>query len=204
MPPQPCKVPLKTYTLFGLRVTTHEGIYNQLKRIEHAWLARGGQAAYRVHTLYGYNCRMTRSGRRWSDHAYGWAVDINPQQNPYSKTFQTDMPVWFVNLFKAEGFGWGGDWQSVFDTMHFSKNPNEGGDGKLEGSATDVPEDDMLTKDEHDALARIDADTDVLDGMNKRLARIELSLQEAVKAGSQVTAAQIAGELLKQMEANDG
>src|SRR5690606_23153553 len=30
-----------------------------------------------------FNCRRTTGGTRWSEHAYGTAVDINPVQNPY-------------------------------------------------------------------------------------------------------------------------
>ncbi|MGJ9412879.1 CapA family protein [Aeromicrobium sp. CF4.19] len=31
----------------------------------------------------GYNCRPVAGTSRWSDHAYGRAIDINPVQNPY-------------------------------------------------------------------------------------------------------------------------
>ena len=31
----------------------------------------------------GYNCRRVAGQPRWSDHAYGRAIDINPVQNPY-------------------------------------------------------------------------------------------------------------------------
>lgn len=31
-----------------------------------------------------FNCRMTTGGTRWSDHAYGVAIDINPIENPYT------------------------------------------------------------------------------------------------------------------------
>ena len=30
-----------------------------------------------------YNCRPVAGTARWSDHAYGTAIDINPVQNPY-------------------------------------------------------------------------------------------------------------------------
>ena len=33
----------------------------------------------------------------------------------------------FVECFTSEGFGWGGNWRSVKDAMHFSLAPNEGG-----------------------------------------------------------------------------
>jgi poly-gamma-glutamate synthesis protein (capsule biosynthesis protein) len=31
----------------------------------------------------GFNCRLVAGTPRWSDHAFGAAVDLNPVQNPY-------------------------------------------------------------------------------------------------------------------------
>ena len=31
-----------------------------------------------------FNCRLTTGGTRWSDHAFGVAIDINPVENPYN------------------------------------------------------------------------------------------------------------------------
>ena len=36
-------------------------------------------------TTAAFVCRPTRGGSRWSEHAYGLAVDVNPFQNPYSR-----------------------------------------------------------------------------------------------------------------------
>jgi len=62
------------------------------------------------------------------------AVDINPGANPFTAgPTVTDMPAWFVKLWKAEGWGWGGDWTGQYrDAMHFSKHVWEYGDGQLE------------------------------------------------------------------------
>lgn len=88
-----------------------------------------------------YNCRpVTESPGTWSQHAYGWAIDINPVQNPYvrgdgsvlrkvAKPFRDRSldhpgiirpggPV--VRLFARIGWGWGGEWNSIKDYMHFS------------------------------------------------------------------------------------
>ena len=65
----------------------------------------------------------------------GLAIDINPNENceirggvittgsywkpgedPYSIPADGDV----VNAFKKYGFGWGGNWRSVKDYMHFS------------------------------------------------------------------------------------
>jgi hypothetical protein len=87
-----------------------------------------------------FNCRAVTGGSRWSEHAWGRAVDINPVQNPYvgrtgavlpptgaahldrsARTpglIRADGPV--VAAFDAEGWGWGGRWTTVRDYQHFS------------------------------------------------------------------------------------
>ncbi|MDP8961504.1 MAG: M15 family metallopeptidase [Actinomycetota bacterium] len=127
----PCKIPLVTVRAFDKSFPVHAGIAEDVAWIDRQWRARGGHAAYRVDSIWFYNCRKTTSGRSWSQHAYGWAGDINPARNPYSKRLITDMPRWWIDLWKARGFGWGGDWSSVKDAMHFSKAPREGGNGRL-------------------------------------------------------------------------
>jgi hypothetical protein len=145
---QPCRVPLRRFTLFDRPVVGHEGIIAACKRVEDRWRARGGHAAYRVHTVYIYNCRKTRSGSSWSKHSWGVAIDINPAENPYAAkrgACRTNMPAWFVQLWLDEGFGWGGNWRTVCDSMHMSRFPNEGGSGALyDGQASpDTQEDEM-------------------------------------------------------------
>lgn len=87
-----------------------------------------------------FNCRSVSGTSRWSEHAYGNAVDINPVQNPYvtgrgdvhppGGTSHTDRhrstpglitadgPV--VAAFKRIGWKWGGLWTSGRDYQHFS------------------------------------------------------------------------------------
>ncbi|MCC8013981.1 MAG: M15 family metallopeptidase [Eubacterium sp.] len=79
-----------------------------------------------------YNYRNTHGGRL-SEHALGTAVDINPDENyclysdgtkvgrlysPYENPYSVTPEV--VSIFKKYGFGWGGDWGSTPDYMHFS------------------------------------------------------------------------------------
>jgi len=84
-------------------------------------------------------CRPPVRGSGWSQHAYGLAVDINPFHNPYvrgdlvipelaSSYIDRDdvRPGMIVagdvvtRAFADIGWGWGGDWQSLTDPMHFS------------------------------------------------------------------------------------
>lgn len=86
----------------------------------------------------GYVHRPMVSGKSLSYHARGWALDINPRQNPYIKgktvlppgaqydpalrgTLHAGHPL--VKAFKAMGWTWGGDWSSLKDYMHFQKRP---------------------------------------------------------------------------------
>jgi hypothetical protein len=90
------------------------------------------------------NTRSFQSRRvngRWSMHAYGLAVDINPAENPWVRGASViptagarfaDRSVEgpglvkpgsvVVKAFKAIGWTWGGTWNSSKDYMHFSSN----------------------------------------------------------------------------------
>ena len=87
-----------------------------------------------------FNCRAATGSTRWSEHAYGRAVDINPIQNPYvtrsgavlppegvdhttrepttSGLITADGPV--VAAFEDIHWEWGGKWSSDKDYQHFS------------------------------------------------------------------------------------
>jgi D-alanyl-D-alanine carboxypeptidase len=86
-----------------------------------------------------FNCRYVEGTRRWSEHAYGRAIDVNPIENPYVSGGRTahraSVPYLdrtpcrrgmacpgnvLVRAFKDIGWGWGGDWTYVKDYQHFS------------------------------------------------------------------------------------
>lgn len=86
-----------------------------------------------------FNCRRVTGGTRWSEHAYGRAIDLNPIENPYISGGRTahDASEPFldrddarpgmavaggaaVKAFAAAGFRWGGRWRDPVDTQHFS------------------------------------------------------------------------------------
>jgi LysM repeat protein len=86
----------------------------------------------------GYQCRRVAGSTKWSEHAYGRAIDINPLQNPMVRGSYIDPPggsAWLdrgrykigmvhaegaVRAFTANGFHWGGRWTTLKDYMHFS------------------------------------------------------------------------------------
>jgi D-alanyl-D-alanine carboxypeptidase len=82
------------------------------------------------------------SGTSWSAHAWAAAVDTNPEQNPFSSAgvLKTNMPREFRAAFKDHGWGWGGDWDSVKDAMHFSMDKGEGGDALKQAYNRDLQE----------------------------------------------------------------
>ena len=87
-----------------------------------------------------FNCRPVEGTSRWSEHAYGRAIDLNPIENPYvyadgtsshraSRTYLRRSPARpgmaveggvVVRAFAAVGWSWGGSWAGVKDYQHFS------------------------------------------------------------------------------------
>jgi hypothetical protein len=91
----------------------------------------------------GFNCRyaVANGPKRWSVHAYGEAIDIDPVENPYTLDGRVYPPAGkpytnrsqgrpgmavpggvAVRAFSAVGWGWGGRWSSSPDYQHFSAN----------------------------------------------------------------------------------
>jgi hypothetical protein len=85
-------------------------------------------------------CRPAVGLTRWSAHALGLAVDVNPFHNPYSKgdlvlpelasaylDRERDLPGMIfdggpvVTAFERIGWTWGGRWTSPVDRHHFSR-----------------------------------------------------------------------------------
>jgi hypothetical protein len=91
----------------------------------------------------GFNCRRVKGSTKWSDHAFGAAIDLNPVENPYvtgssvappgsrrfaaldrdagalvpAGTVKDDDLV--VRAFAAIGWEWGGSWGEP-DFQHFT------------------------------------------------------------------------------------
>lgn len=87
-----------------------------------------------------FNCRYVDGTTRWSEHAYGRAIDVNPIENPYVGSsgttshprsvpylertpYRPGMAVEggvLVRAFDGAGWGWGGRWRGTHDYQHFS------------------------------------------------------------------------------------
>jgi len=86
---------------------------------------------YVIRSIGGYANRRTARGG-FSHHANGDSIDINPAQNPhvFNRPGITDMPIEQTRAAaRRNGLGWGFDWSSSKDAMHFSVGRNEGGSG---------------------------------------------------------------------------
>jgi hypothetical protein len=87
-----------------------------------------------------FNCRFVEGTRRYSEHAFGRAIDVNPIENPSvtaagttlhpasrryvrREPFRPGMAAdghTLVRAFDAIGWAWGGRWSGAKDYQHFS------------------------------------------------------------------------------------
>ncbi len=94
-----------------------------------------------------FNYRVVQGTTKISKHSLGLAIDINPHENPYAKVLSDGSLSMFkpelyaegyltdraskpyaittsdtaYQLFTANGFTWGGSWNTVKDYQHFEK-----------------------------------------------------------------------------------
>lgn len=124
-----CNNPPKRYTTIpfgnhGARITVDH-------RTVAAFLALAaimGRFGYiiRREVTGAFNCRIITGGSLWSLHAYGIAVDVNWDKNPYGPNLVTDMPPAMITAIEAlrtrngkQIFRWGGRYSGSKDAMHF-------------------------------------------------------------------------------------
>jgi hypothetical protein len=94
-----CKVPYKLRIAWDTEETLtrfycHEKVVQRFQAMFEGWLDHFGADGIRDHglDLYGgcYAHRSIRGGRSWSDHAYGIAIDIDPDGNGLRTPWRAD------------------------------------------------------------------------------------------------------------------
>jgi peptidoglycan hydrolase-like protein with peptidoglycan-binding domain len=110
----------------GVRVQCHERTTSAVQALgrvleAHGYYVRSGDTG-------AFNCRQITNGTGHSLHAFGIAIDINWSTNPFrsDNVLVTDMPgVMVRNILRirtnsgAQVWGWGGNYRSVKDAMHY-------------------------------------------------------------------------------------
>lgn len=126
----------RTIRLFGLRVRVHEKVVPALRCAEREIASACGGTPYQPRRLSGIRDRNTYRGGEVSNHVYGIALDIDPNDNtccgcvppwnehPLCRREVTSiyermvMPECWVRSFEKFGFYWLGH-DVLQDTMHF-------------------------------------------------------------------------------------
>jgi D-alanyl-D-alanine carboxypeptidase len=126
----------------GAVVTVFRRLYTArfpIRRLRKVDAYRGSDdASMAADNTSGFNCRFVSGTRRWSQHAYGEAIDVNPVENPYVQGSRVSPPAGrryldrshvrpgmavaggvLVRAFAAVGWQWGGRWGTP-DYQHFS------------------------------------------------------------------------------------
>ena len=100
------------------------------------------ELSMRDNNTSAYNCRDIPGSGRWSFHAYGRAIDVNPLVNPYvarDGSFQPANAAPYLDrgqdgigmlhdgdpavlAFTDRGWRWGGHWRSPKDYQHFERD----------------------------------------------------------------------------------
>jgi D-alanyl-D-alanine carboxypeptidase len=108
-----------------------------IRRLQPVSAYRGSDdASMAADNTSGFNCRFVGGTSRWSMHAYGEAIDVNPVENPYVRGSTVSPPAGrayldrsllrpgmavrggvLVRAFAAAGWKWGA---SFGDYQHFS------------------------------------------------------------------------------------
>lgn len=116
--------------------------------IDDFWTGDGGETdtvSIEHNNTSAFNYRTMTGGNSLSNHALGYAVDVNPLQNPYVSyrsdgnltQYYKDMELYLdrdsgdahmitrddlcYQTFIKYGFIWGGDWKAPIDYQHFEK-----------------------------------------------------------------------------------
>lgn len=121
---------------------------NSMRLIDDYWTGDGTSSDNESINNNNTSCfcyREVTGGASLSNHAYGLAIDINPQQNPYVWLDEWGQEVCYhdnarqyvdrscgdphvvvegdtcYSIFEKYGFSWGGQWSYPIDYQHFEK-----------------------------------------------------------------------------------
>jgi D-alanyl-D-alanine carboxypeptidase len=112
----------------------------QIRTVDH-YPAADDELSMEDNNTSAFNCRGIPGSNRWSQHAYGRAIDLNPLLNPciyasgefqphnaapYLDRSRTDPGLLHaadpaVHVFTDRGWRWGGDWKGPIDYQHFER-----------------------------------------------------------------------------------
>lgn len=92
----------------------------------------------KLNNTSSFNCRKIAGSKKWSNHAYGKAIDINPLVNPFVQGNYVSPQISkhlknrslkrkgmirkndeVYKIFKKYGWSWGGEWKKTKDYQHF-------------------------------------------------------------------------------------
>ena len=120
-----CTPPFARYTLHGGGVVTVDVLVVDALKALNAVLIDWDYRTRRADTG-AYNCRQITGGTKYSLHAYGIAVDLNWNTNPYGRTLVTDMAIGMIEAIEGirtaggvQVWRWGGRYRGNKDAMHF-------------------------------------------------------------------------------------
>lgn len=105
------------------RLYVHKLIVEPLK----AALRNSEEIGYRPFTIGCFAPRLKRASTELSVHAFGAAIDLDASRNPLQvncpigdpRRSNFELPNAVIEIWKAEGWFWGGDFKTRFDPMHF-------------------------------------------------------------------------------------
>ena len=120
-----CTAPFARLNLYGEGVVTVDVLIVDAVKALNAVLIDWDYRTRRADTG-AYNCRPITGGTNYSLHAYGIAVDLNWQTNPYGRTLVTDMAIGMIEAIEGirtaggvQVWRWGGRYSNNKDAMHF-------------------------------------------------------------------------------------
>lgn len=111
----------------GKKVKVHNKVQTIFEKVNREITAANTGYNFRLVGTYAWrqkNCPGGCSGL--STHSFGTTMDINWDTNPYTTANTHDIPPAIVEIFKNNGFEWGGDWNGEKDWMHFQYNGEPG------------------------------------------------------------------------------